>query len=569
MNKIAVILLVLVVSLTVGAEQRRGFKHSHIPKAVADLTSIGDLEETNKINLNIGLPLRNTEELNTLLSDLSNPASTNYHRWLTNGEFNKRFGPTTNDYAKVIGWAKSRGLSVTATNQDNVFLPVIGSVSDINKSFKVRLKKYHDPVKNRRFYSPDSEPTMDIDIPVGHIGGIENHGIMQPSSTNYPVVSPGAGPGSGPGGGYIGYDFRHAYIPGYAPIGTGQIIGITSYFNFYSSDINGANGYQGKSGLPTLTYAAGYIPSDADGGTGGNVHYHPEVPLDIDMAWSIAPGAQQAILVARDSIGTGALAGEWMTYYISKATSIKQWNNSYITYGGAYDSIVAGYLVTIYANGQSFFNCSGDYDAYYGNFPDPCDYPYVTSVGGTSLASTNYTTESVWNHYPGTDELGSGGGISTRFTIPSYQTGIDMTANLGSATMRNGPDVSMAATNIYVVYNGAGTLLVGTSAAAPLWTGICALINEKAVANGKPTVGFLNPAIYALGKSAAYKDCFHDITTGNNFWSSSPTHYPAVAGYDLCTGWGTPNGTNLINALYTGPTVVSLVMSNGLFIRAY
>jgi autotransporter-associated beta strand protein len=82
-----------------------------------------------------------------------------------------------------------------------------------------------------------------------------------------------------------------------------------------------------------------------------------------------------------------------------------------------------------------------------------------------------------------------------------------------------------------------------------LWAGFIALVNQQAAANGEPTAGFINPAIYALGQTTNYTACFHDITTGNNSWTNSPTNFPAVAGYDLCTGWGTPTGSNLINAL--------------------
>ena len=92
----------------------------------------------------------------------------------------------------------------------------------------------------------------------------------------------------------------------------------------------------------------------------------------------------------------------------------------------------------------------------------------------------------------------------------------------------------------------------GTSCAAPLWAGFTALVNQQAAAAGQATVGFLNPALYAIGKGASYTSNFHDITTGNNFSSSSPSKFSAVAGYDLCTGWGTPNGTNLINAFTLG-----------------
>src|SRR5262249_55328350 len=94
----------------------------------------------------------------------------------------------------------------------------------------------------------------------------------------------------------------------------------------------------------------------------------------------------------------------------------------------------------------------------------------------------------------------------------------------------------------------------GTSAAAPLWAGFTALVNQQAVAAKKAPVGFLNSSLYTIGTSANYTSAFHDITVGDNSWvPGSPTNYLAVPGYDLCTGWGTPNGTNLINMLVVGP----------------
>ena len=98
--------------------------------------------------------------------------------------------------------------------------------------------------------------------------------------------------------------------------------------------------------------------------------------------------------------------------------------------------------------------------------------------------------------------------------------------------------------------------------AAPLWAGFTALINQQAAAAGQTPVGFLNPALYTIGKGASYATAFHDTTTGNNFWPSSPSKFSAVAGYDLCTGWGTPNGTNLINALAGPPILAPILVSD-------
>jgi hypothetical protein len=154
----------------------------------------------------------------------------------------------------------------------------------------------------------------------------------------------------------------------------------------------------------------------------------------------------------------------------------------------------------------------------------------------------------VWNWGGG---IGSGGGISTRYAIPSYQADISMTLNQGSTTMRNIPDVALTADNVYVRANARGYNVGGTSCAAPLWAGFTALVNQQAVGSGRPVVGFINPAVDAIGHASSYTSCFHDITTGDNTRPGSSTKFFAVAGYDLCTGWGTPGGQRLINALAT------------------
>ena len=93
----------------------------------------------------------------------------------------------------------------------------------------------------------------------------------------------------------------------------------------------------------------------------------------------------------------------------------------------------------------------------------------------------------------------------------------------------------------------------GTSFATPLWAGFVALVNQAAAAKGQPPIGFANPALYAIGKSTNYHSCFHDITTGYNFTPTSPSKYSATNGYDLCTGWGTMIGSNLLQALLAPP----------------
>ena len=215
------------------------------------------------------------------------------------------------------------------------------------------------------------------------------------------------------------------------------------------------------------------------------------------------------------------------------------------------------------AQGQSFFNASGDSAAFTVgsgsvNGVDnpavtgsPSSSPNITQVGGTTLTmngtGASYASETVWNSGDGS---GSSGGISSFYSLPTWQQGINTTANNGSPTNRNIPDVALTAYNVHVRYNNGGSLTVGgTSVAAPLWAGFMALANQQAAAAGRAAIGFANPSIYLLAKGTNYASYFNDVTVGDNFSSVSPTNYPATTGYDLCTGWGTPKGTNLINAL--------------------
>ncbi len=219
------------------------------------------------------------------------------------------------------------------------------------------------------------------------------------------------------------------------------------------------------------------------------------------------------------------------------------------------------------------FVASGDSDAYpVGTLVSfPTGSPYVTVVGGTSLTNNgvggSWIAESVWNvnnegSCDNTPNRGSSGGISTNYTIPFWQSGVSMSLNGGSTNMRNLPDVAMTADNVFCTFMGTNWCLAGTSCAAPLWAGFAALVNQQRAANGEPPVGFLNPAIYAIGLGSHYTNDFHDITNGNNWNISSLTNFSAVLGYDLCTGWGTPAGSNLINDLAASGSCVIATTGN-------
>jgi hypothetical protein len=176
----------------------------------------------------------------------------------------------------------------------------------------------------------------------------------------------------------------------------------------------------------------------------------------------------------------------------------------------------------------------------------------------------SWSAETTWNWaIDGVGTNASSGGISTVYAIPNYQKGIDMSKNQGSTIMRNIPDVALTADNIWVVWdNGTKSVFGGTSAATPLFAAFAALVNQQATANGRAPIGFVNAALYAIAKGSNYNACFHDITTGHNENSASPNEFVAVPGYDLCTGWGTPTGQALINALAGGSNLPPTFKSN-------
>ena len=131
----------------------------HVLPAVARLQPLGRLPASQRLNLGIGLPLRNQAQLAAFLRDIYDPASRNYRAYLTPREFTDRFGPSQQDYQAVIDFAQANNLKVTATSPNRVILNVDGTVADIEKTFHLTLRSYQHPTEHRTFYAPDSEPS--------------------------------------------------------------------------------------------------------------------------------------------------------------------------------------------------------------------------------------------------------------------------------------------------------------------------------------------------------------------------------------------------------------------------
>ena len=464
---------------------------------------------------------------------------------ITVKEFTERFGPSQEDYDAVIGFAKANGFTVMGGSRDAMDVQLKGTVAAIEKAFHVTMGVYQHPTEDRTFYAPDREPTVDLPFQLWHISGLDNYSIPRPASLHRDAgAKPDAVKGSCPGGYYCGSDMRAAYYGGTALTGAGQYLGL---FQFAGYDIADVNTYFNNV-HQTLNVPIVGISTD---GTPVSCVYpgcdDTEQTLDITQSTSMAPGLATLYVFVGSS--DTAIFGAMSTNSPLPAQMSASWM-WYPADPGTDDP----YFEKFAAQGQNFFAAAGDWNSWKTSpYAYPAEDAYVTGVGGTDLQTQSaggpWASETAWSD--------SGGGISPDgIPIPSWQqlSGVINSKNEGSKTLRNGPDVAAEANfDFYVCadQSGCGTGWGGTSFAAPMWAGFMALINQQAVANGNPTLGFINPLIYPIGVGSGYGSAFHDITSGNN-------GYPAVAGYDLVTGWGSPNGSGLINALTgssSGPVV--------------
>lgn len=497
------------------------------------------------MDLAIGVPLRDPQGLTNFLQALYDPASPEYHHYLTPEQFTERFGPTTEDYQGVIDFARTNGFIVTATHSDRMLVEVSAAVSDIERAFQMNMRLYPHPTEARSFYAPDAEPSVSAEVRIADISGLNNYRAARPKMHARKIKNLTAKntsmEGSGPNGNLIGSDYRTAYAPGVTLTGAGQILGLFEQDNYYSTDVTSYESIAGLTNPPPIqtVFVGSYKGAQSDG--------NGEVALDIEVAMSMAPGLSKIVCYESST----ATAANSILSLMTTNTAIKQFSCSW-DFTSNPRTTMDTYFQKFIAQGQSFFDASGDSGAYAGAIPEPDDDPYVTVVGGTALLTSglgnSWSGEVTWNA-PDLDDSSSGG-ISTTYAIPTWQAGVSSGSNGASTTHRNIPDVSMVADNIFIVAdNGQNETSGGTSASSPLWAAFTALANEQALKTGHSVVGFINPAIYTLYKnSASYASTFDDITMGNDTNGTVADFY-ATPGYDLCTGLGSPTGISLINAL--------------------
>lgn len=575
--------------------------HGHVPAAAQSAPLLGTLDPTTTLNLAIGLPLRNTDDLQNFLEEVYKSGSSLYRQFLTPEQFTAQYGPSQSDVESVIEFAQANHLTVVKTHSNNMLVDVQGSTADIQKAFHVNLNSY-SRLDGSTFHAPDREPSIDMDTPILYIAGLEDSRLPRPGA--FAAVSAQAVPASAttrsasvkPNGGtgflykgiytFLGKDYRNVYLPCVASSvnGVGQVVALVEFDTYYPKDISL---YAAEAGLivPSITNISidGFSTTTKPGGG------DEEVSLDIEMAMSMAPDA--GIYVYEEKNGASA---DDLLNQIATDDAAHQISCSWTGFG---DATTSNIFLQYAAQGQAFFQAAGDLGSYINGAPEavvpgPIDRSsLMTVVGGTQLTTSGmggtivgtYISESTWNSNVtpvptytvdsngNIKNLVGGGGIcsggpatvegfavtSVPVPVPTYQVPFANGTNGGSSIYRNIPDVAMCAITMTIVYNdGVTAWSGGTSAATPLWAGLFALADQLAAETGdRAPIGNPNLALYTLGASN-YAANFHDIPAGSNndYWgNSSPISFTAVSGYDLATGLGSPQCAIVSNLVAFAP----------------
>jgi kumamolisin len=369
---------------------------------------------------------------------------------------------------------------------------------------------------------------------VNRVDYAKAHGIAPEAVVSHATT------GSGPSASFLGSDMRAAYYGGTALTGAGQNLGLLEYYGTDLADLNTYYKNVGQTNTVPITLLStdGTSTSCLDTRAGGRCD-DTEQTLDMTQALGMAPGLASLVMYVGST--DTAIIGAMTTHNPLPTTIGCSWG-----WTPADPSTLNPYFQKMAAQGQTFFVASGDSSTWSRrNEAWPADNAYVVGVGGTDLVTASaggpWKSETAW--------VDSGGGISPdSIPIPAWQqlSGVINSSNKGSTTLRNGPDVSANANFTFYTCADQTTCQAnaygGTSFAAPMWAGLIALVNQKLAGESKAPIGFINPTIYAQNVTSSYATDFHDITSGKS------GSYSAVTGYDLVTGWGSPQAA-LITAL--------------------
>jgi subtilase family serine protease len=340
---------------------------------------VGRHSGDSQLRLAISLPLRNPQDLEDLLKRIYDPSDPQYRHYLTVEQFTERFGPAQEDYQALARFALSHGLTVEKSYSNRLVLDVSGRTSDVEKAFFVNINDYQRP-DGTLFFAPDREPSVDLDIPVVCVAGLDNEIPPRPRFRRSSPKGPGAlvksrlvphlGGGSGLDGTFDGYDYRNAYAPGVALTGTGQSVGLFEGDVYWAADIAD---YEAQCNPPLdVPVENVYCDSTFSASSTPDCSVEPEVALDIEMSMSMAPGLAQVMVFI------GGLNLDVLNGMATSTPLCMQLSNSWGWQPGTAERTAENSDLAEYAaQGQSYFLAAGDGNA---NAPHAGDFTSPTRL---------------------------------------------------------------------------------------------------------------------------------------------------------------------------------------------
>jgi len=464
-------------------------------------------------------------------------------RYLSREEFARAHGATASDIEEIRAFANGHALKVESENRATRIVKLSGTVQAFNKAFGTELRRYEHASGTFRGRIGVLTIPAALEPIVQGVFGLDNR---PQAKTHFrlrkkkPSVHAKAVSTS-----YSPLQVAKAYSFPTGMTGTGQCIALIELGGGYkAADLT--TFFQGL-GIAAPKVTAVSVDGASNAPTGDSNGPDGEVELDVEVAGATAPGAEIAAYFAPNT-DQGFI--DAVTQAVHDAT-LKPSIVS-ISWGGPETSWTAQSRDALNSAcedaatmGVTVLAASGDSGSSDGTTGGtatvdfPAASPYVVGCGGTKLtiSGTSISSEVAWDELSA-NEGATGGGVSEEFVLPSFQSGAKVPKAPNGFVGRGVPDVAGNAdpeTGYNVVVDGAQAVIGGTSAVAPLWAGLLALINESLGTN----VGYINPLLY----SAKAESTFHDIISGSN------GTYSAGKGWDPCTGLGSPNGEALLAAL--------------------
>ncbi|MGO8870792.1 MAG: protease pro-enzyme activation domain-containing protein [Acidimicrobiales bacterium] len=572
----------------------------HAPTLPPGTVPAAPLPPTASLGVSVTLQPRDPAALAAYAAAVATPGSGHFRQYLDTRQFVARFGPTPHALDSVTQALVAAGLHPGAVAADHLSIPVMATASQLMRAFATGFRQYR--VRDGRVAYANTVPPRVAGAAAPYVQaivGLDDLALAAPAAQQQATDSvPPAGSLTGPhtatgepepcataradaGGGThttdqlaSAYGFSKLY--GQDDFGAGQTVALYELQGFGAGDIASYQACYGTS--------ASVATVDVDGGPLKHAGVG-EADVDIEQVSSLAPGA--GILVYE---GPNTDAGDYDTYntIISQDAAkviSTSWGLCEPEHGSAAAQAEDILFQEAAVQGQSVFAAAGDQGSEdcvstgYSDdtlaVDDPASQPFVTGVGGTSWTSaTTPPVETAWNDGPTCCWGAGGGGISSLWPMPSYQSnsiGTGVINAYSSATpcsaptgsyCREVPDVSaLAGPFPYLDYvRGSWGSWGGTSLAAPLWASLIALANASSSCQGA-SVGFANPKLYAV--AAAEPQAFNDVTTGDNdLTGDNGGEFSALVGYDMATGLGTPNADKLASALCAASSPSPLVVDD-------